>query len=381
MFTEQLINNFRQYKTPFYFYDTGLLHKTLFAIKKAASLYNYKIHYAIKANANRDLLHIISNENIGADCVSANEIRRALESGFERNKIVFAGVGKTDDEIQFAIENNIFCINCESLQELEVINVIAGNFGKKVRVALRLNPNVDANTHHNITTGLSINKFGISFNELQSIIHQIKNFRNLIIDGLHFHIGSQITDLNVFIKLCNVVNDFQDVFLQNRIRINHINLGGGLGIDYQEPENQIPDFQAYFSVFHKHIQIFDYQTVHFEPGRSIIGQCGALISKVLYVKENDSRKTLILDAGFTELMRPALYQANHKIINLSSNKNQEIFDVAGPICESSDYFGKLIKLPSSNRGDLIAILSTGAYGEVMASQYNLRESTPHFIHS
>lgn len=372
MFNKQLINNFRHNKTPFYYYDTGLLQNTLFAAKKAASLYNYHLHFAVKANANPEILKIINKYSFGADCVSGNEIRRALSSGIPNYKIVFAGVGKTDEEIEYAIEQNIFYINCESIQELEIINQIAKKHTKKVRVALRINPNVDANTHDNITTGLSINKFGISANDISEIIHKIDYYENLIIDGLHFHIGSQIEDLIVFRKLCNVVNYYQDLFIKNGIKINHLNLGGGLGIDYNNPFNQIPDFTKYFSVFNKYLKIKENQTIHFEPGRSIVGQSGILISKVLYVKDNGNIKTLILDAGFTELLRPALYQAKHKIINLSSNQSSEVYDVAGPICETSDYFAKSVMLPKSQRGDLIAIMSSGAYGEVMASQYNLR---------
>ena len=380
MFNKRLIKLINKNKTPFYFYDTGLLHKTLFAIKEAANLYNYHIHYAIKANANPDLLRIISSYELGADCVSANEIKRALKTGFDKQKIVFAGVGKSDDEIEFAIENDIFCINCESTQELEVINEIAAQKSKKVRVALRLNPNVDAHTHAHITTGLSINKFGISEEDLRTIVNNLQLYPNVLIDGIHYHIGSQITDFSVFKQLCDVVNNTQDFFMQKGIQLNHINLGGGLGIDYEKPEGQVPDFRAYFSIFKKHLKVFDYQTIHFEPGRSVIGQCGFLISKVLYVKENQNRKTMILDAGFTELLRPALYQANHKIINISNLDEKEYcYDIAGPICETSDYFGKSIKLKESRRGDLMAILSAGAYGEVMASRYNLRETPNYFI--
>ncbi len=243
---------------------------------------------------------------------------------------------------------------------------------KKVKVALRINPNIDANTHHHVTTGLSSNKFGISLYELDLIVKNINEYANLLIDGIHFHIGSQITDLDVFKELNKVVNYFQNYLYEKNIHINFINLGGGLGIDYMNPENQIPDFQDYFSAFNKSLHLSKGQTLHFEPGRSIVGQCGSLISRVLYVKNNGERKTIIIDSGFTELLRPALYQANHKIVNLTSNEQSELYDIAGPICETSDYFGRSILLPSTKRGDLIAILSVGAYGEVMASQYNLR---------
>lgn len=379
MFDDQLKYNMRKVETPFYFYDTSLLQKTLFSIKKAADLYNYNLHYAIKANANEKILKVISDYGFGADCVSGNEIKRALESGFDPSSIVFAGVGKTDNEIKYAITNNIFSINCESIQELEIINEFAKQVNKNVRVALRINPNVDANTHKNITTGLKSNKFGISLKDLQNIIENYQNYDNLNIEGLHFHIGSQITDLSVFAKLCKIVNDIYLRFSNHNFNIKHINLGGGLGINYSEPENQIPDFSAYFQVFERNLQIPKSVDIHFEPGRSIIGQSGILISKVLFVKENEEKKTIIIDAGLTELIRPALYQATHKIINISSKDSIEQYDIAGPICETSDYFGKSISLPKTKRGDIIAILSTGAYGEVMASQYNLRSIAPKYF--
>jgi diaminopimelate decarboxylase len=372
MFSESLISTLKKIETPFYFYDTGLLRKTLFATKDAADLFNFHLHYAIKANANERILQIISQHGLGADCVSANEIETAIKNGFEPNNIVFAGVGKTDKEIEYAIQNSIFSINCESVQELDVINEIAKSNDKKVRVALRINPNVNANTHKNITTGLKSNKFGISFSDLTQIIENIDNYTHLLIDGLHFHIGSQITDLMVFVHLCSVVNKIYEYVTSKNIHIGHINLGGGLGINYTMPENQIPDFLTYFRVFYDNLNIPDNVKIHFEHGRSIVGQSGSLITKALYVKENEERKTVIVDAGLTELIRPALYEASHKIINLSSKDELQKYDIAGPICETSDYFGKDIRLPATKRGDLIALLSTGAYGEVMSSQYNLR---------
>lgn len=372
MLNQQRINYFEQVKTPFYFYDMGLLQKTLFAIKDAADLYNFHLHYAVKANANERILQTIRKSGLGADCVSGNEIQTALNNGFSPHQIVFAGVGKTDEEIELAINSNIFSINCESVQELEVINSIAVKLNKRVRIALRINPNVDALTHSKITTGLKYNKFGISLNDVKFIIKNINTYKNLFIEGLHFHIGSQITNLDVYKKLCKVVNDTFSYFTSQGVKIKHINLGGGLGINYQNPESQIPDFQSYFKIFKNHLNIPENIDLHFEPGRSIVGQCGYLISKILYSKTEENNNTLIIDAGFTELLRPALYDANHKIVNLSSRNKTETYDIAGPICETSDYFGRAIKLPLSKRGDLIAIYSTGAYGEVMASQYNLR---------
>jgi diaminopimelate decarboxylase len=372
MLSQQRINYFEQIRTPFYFYDMGLLRKTLFATKEAADLYDFHLHYAVKANANERILQTIKEFGLGADCVSGNEIQTVLNNGFNPNHIVFAGVGKTDEEIELAINADIFSINCESVQELEVINSIAKGLNKTVRIALRINPNVDARTHSKITTGLKVNKFGISLNDIDYIINNINTYKNLNIEGLHFHIGSQITNLKVFKNLCEVVNTTYEYFKIKNIPIKHINLGGGLGINYQNPESQIPDFKSYFEIFNTYLHLPDDIDLHFEPGRSIVGQCGSLISRILYSKTEENNTTLIIDAGFTELLRPALYDAKHKIINLNSIFKTERYDIAGPICETSDYFGRAVELPLSSRGDLIEILSTGAYGEVMASQYNLR---------
>lgn len=373
MFTSQIKNIFRELKTPFYYYDTDFLSKNLNAIIHEANSLGYRLHYAVKANANSRILQMISDYGFGADCVSGNEVQKALEKGFKPEKIVFAGVGKTDEELLLAIDNNIFCVNCESLQELEVFNSFAGIRNKKVRVALRINPDIDAQTHAHITTGLQYNKFGLSLKDVDYIIKNKEKYSNLLIDGVHFHIGSQITNLKVFRDLCGVVNNVLDYLYKNSIYIQHINLGGGLGIDYSKPENQIPDFQAYFNVFSKNLTIKPWQEIHFEPGRAVVGQAGALITRVLYVKENGRRKTIIVDAGFTELLRPALYQAKHKIKNISSESGEMLYDIAGPLCETADYFGKDLLLPETKRGDLLAIYSAGAYGEVMASQYNLRK--------
>lgn len=372
MFNKSLISTLNKIETPFYFYDTSLLHKTLFAIKDAADLFNYHIHYAVKANSNQRILQIISQYGLGADCVSGNEIKAAIDSGYEPEKIVFAGVGKTDKEIEYAIDNTIFCINIESIQELEIVNKIAIRKNKFVQVALRINPNIDAKTHKNITTGLKTNKFGISQEDLFYIIDNHLQYSMLQIIGLHFHIGSQITDLSVFVKLCQVVNTIYQYTTSRNFLLKHINVGGGLGINYTHPENRIPDFQSYFRIFNQYLNIPDTIEIHFEPGRSIVGQSGTLLTRALYIKENGERKTVIVDAGLTELIRPALYGASHKIMNLSSNNKPQTYDIAGPICETSDYFGTDIDLPKAERGHLLAILSTGAYGEVMSSQYNLR---------
>jgi len=373
--TQFPIETFAQTRTPFYFYDLNLLQATLTEIKQNTSQPHIHVHYAIKANANPEILKVIKENGFGVDCVSGGEVEAALNAGFTADKIVFAGVGKSDWEIELGLNNNISCFNVESAAELDVIQEIAQIKGKTARVALRVNPNVDAHTHHYITTGLAENKFGISLDMLESVIERCMVSPNIELLGLHFHIGSQITEILPFERLCQRVNELQDKYEAQGIKFSSINVGGGLGIDYNNPdENPIPNFKAYFDTFEQHLKLRPGQQLHFELGRSIVGQCGSLITKVLYVKEGIAKKFAIVDAGFTELIRPALYQAHHKIENLTSNSTEtHKYDVVGPICESSDRFGEAEILPTTNRGDLIALRSAGAYGEIMASQYNCRK--------
>ena len=374
MFPPEIIQQFEQTPTPFYHYDLNVLKQTLAALKEEADRYHYHVHYALKANVNRTILEIIRQYGLGADCVSGNEILRARESGFEPTNIAFAGVGKSDTEINIGLDNDIFCFNCESLPEIEVINELAAAKGKTAHIALRINPNVNAKTHHYITTGLEENKFGINMWELETVVDALKNFSNIKLIGLHFHIGSQITDLNVFKGLCIRVNEIQNWFVQRHITIEHINVGGGLGVNYDHPdENLIPDFKSYFGLFNEFLELLPHQQLHFELGRAVVAQCGNLITKVLYVKKGVNTSFAIVDAGMTELLRPALYQAVHKIENLSSSAPEQKYDVVGPVCESSDCFGKAMTLPETKRGDIMAIRTAGAYGEVMANGYNLRE--------
>ena len=365
--------------TPFYYYDVDVLNQTLQQLKKEADKYGFIVHYALKANANNKILNAVKSYGIGADCVSGNEVKKAVETGFKPEHIVFAGVGKSDDEINYALDNSIFCFNCESYQELEVINGLALAKNKIARIALRINPNVNANTHKYITTGLEENKFGINLWELKMVVNAFQEFKNLELIGLHFHIGSQITDLGSFKSLCLRVNEIQTWFENHKIKIENVNVGGGLGVNYHEPDTYlISDFEAYFKLFHDFLELRPGQKVHFELGRAIVAQCGTLISKVLYIKNGVNTNFAILDAGMTELMRPALYQAYHKIENVSkmedgADVSSHKYDVVGPICESSDCFGKAVSLPETLRGDIMALRTAGAYGEVMSSAYNLRD--------
>lgn len=375
------INKFNNIKTPFYYYDSELLRDTLSSLQKEIAKYdNYYMHYAIKANSNPKILKIIAQYGFGADCVSGGEIRAAIDAGVPASKIVYAGVGKSDWEINLGLDNDIFCFNVESLAELEVINDLASQRNKIANVAFRINPNVGAHTHANITTGLAENKFGIAMDDLDSIMEESKSLKNINVIGLHFHIGSQILDMSDFIALCNRINDIQDKLEQQGIVLSNINVGGGLGINYEYPDKEpVPDFAGYFSTYAKHLRLRPEQKVHFELGRSVVGQCGSLITRVLYVKKGSYKKFAIVDAGMTDLIRPALYHAYHKIENLSNNDEMEKYDIVGPICESSDVFGKDIELNKCHRGDIIAMRSAGAYGEVMASQYNCRELPKGYI--
>lgn len=368
------IAEFENQRTPFYFYDIALLRRTLDEIKRHSNHPGYHVHYAIKANVNPVILEEIRKAGLGVDCVSGGEVETALNAGFAANKIVFAGVGKSDWEIELGLSHDIACFNVESLPELEVIQEIAARMGKIARIALRVNPNIDAHTHHYITTGLAENKFGINLENLDEIIEAAMKMENVELQGLHFHIGSQITINDPFKLLSEKINELQAKYAEKGIRFKSINVGGGLGIDYDNPnENEISDFEGYFNTFNKYLKLNEGQELHFELGRSVVGQCGSLITRVLYVKEGTEKKFAIVDAGFTELIRPALYQAHHNIENLTSDGEVEKYDVVGPICESSDCFGEDEMLPKMRRGDLIAIRSAGAYGEIMASQYNCRK--------
>ena len=334
----------------------------------------YEVHYAIKANANPKVLRIISAAGFGADCVSGGEVRAAIEAGFPASKVVFAGVGKSDREINLALDYDIHCFNVESEAELLIINELAEKKGKIARIALRINPNVGAHTHSNITTGLAENKFGINLEQIEGVIEQALALPHIDFEGVHFHIGSQILDMIDFVALCNRVNELTELFERRKYPIRSINVGGGLGIDYGHPNHKaVPDFHNYFEVFRKHLNLKQGQTLHFELGRSVVAQCGSLISRVLYIKEGTCKRFAIIDGSMTELIRPALYQAYHRIENISSDEPEVTYDVVGPVCESSDVFGKAVDLNKTHRGDFIAIRSAGAYGEIMASQYNCHE--------
>jgi len=372
MTDKKIVEKFRDLPTPFYFYDLDVLNETIETLKNEVQGRGYKIHYAVKANANPRILKIISSYGFGADCVSWNEIDAAIKAGFEPNEIVFAGVGKSDYEISNAIEAGIFCFNCESIPEIEVINKISAGQNKVAVISLRINPLIDAHTHKYITTGIEESKFGIHTWELEEVLKRVSEMKNISLTGMHFHVGSQITRMSVFQSLCAHINELQEWFASHNVNLEVVNVGGGLGIDYEKPE-KTPAFAEYLSLIEEFIELKPGQVLHLEPGRSVVGQCGSLISKVLYIKNGSNTIFAIIDAGMTDLIRPALYQAHHKIENLTSKGSIHKYDIVGPICESSDTFAKFYELPETKRGDIIAIRSAGAYGEAMASRYNLRD--------
>lgn len=374
-------DKFANIQTPFYYYDTQLLRDTIAALRQAiAGRDNYCVHYAVKANANPRVLNIISQAGLGADCVSGGEIEAALRAGFPASKIVYAGVGKSDWEINLGLDCHIACFNVESEAELDVIEQLAAAKGTLAPVAFRINPNIGAHTHANITTGLAENKFGIAMHDMERIIEKAQTLEHIVVKGLHFHIGSQILDMGDFESLCNRINDIQAQLASHNIRLESINVGGGLGISYTHPDREpIPDFQSYFSTYARHLKLHEGQTLHFELGRAIVAQCGTLITRLLYVKQGTHKQFAIVDAGMTDLIRPALYQAVHKIENLTSTLPAETYDVVGPICESSDVFAKAVDLNRCRRGDLLALRSAGAYGEIMASRYNCRKLPQGYI--
>jgi diaminopimelate decarboxylase len=379
MFDKATLGRFASLQTPFYYYDLSLLKKTLGIYTKQIKKYGYHAHYALKANADERILGIIRDAGLGADCVSGNEVALALKLGFAPEKIVYAGVGKSDAEIITALKGDIFAFNCESIPEIEVINGLAASMGKVARISLRINPDIDAHTHKYISTGRAQDKFGISPWMFDSVLETINKSANIKLIGLHFHVGSQITDLSVFKLLCERIDDLQKWFTDKGVKIENLNLGGGLGIDYSDPDAApIADFEGYFNIIAKNLKLSPGQKIHFEPGRAIVAQCGSLISRVLYVKMGKGKKFAILDAGMNDLIRPALYQANHKLQNITSSGRVLKYDVVGPICESSDRFGKNIAMPMTKRGDFVAIRSAGAYGQVMGMRYNQKDLAPQY---
>ena len=378
MLSRKVADQLRSHRTPFYLYDIDLLRQTLQSAVSVAERYKYVIHYAIKANYDPRILQVIKEYGLGIDCASGNEIRCAVEAGFDPKTIVYAGVGKRDHEIRYAIEQGIFAINCESIEELEVVNAFAAEAGKVVTVALRINPDIDPKTNHCIDTGQADSKFGISYEEVLGSAERIQALKNVRIRGMHLHIGSQIRELHVFEYLCNKVNVIVENLVRLGFELDFVDVGGGLGINYDFPENEpVPNFASVFSIINSHLRVGDRQ-VHLEFGRAIVAQCGELITGVLFNKTTATgRKLVIVDASMTELIRPALYGSYHNIENITStSERHERYTIVGTACESTDVFDENVNLPETRRGDLLTIKSAGAYGMSMASRYNQHDLPP-----
>lgn len=375
MLSRQIVSRLRGFETPFYLYDTALLRQTLESVVYESNKYGYKVHYAIKANYDDHLLAIIREYGLGIDCASGNELRKAVEAGFDPKGIVYAGVGKRDRELRYAIEQGILAINCESIEELHVVDGFAAEAGRVTDVALRINPDIDPRTNHCIDTGQADSKFGISYEEILEHADEIKALKHINIIGIHLHIGSQIRELHVFENMCEKVNVIVENLEKLGFTFRMVDVGGGLGVNYDVPENEpIPNFASLFSIVRNHLRV-DGREVHFEFGRSIVSECGELITRVLFNKTTATgRKLVIVDASMTELIRPALYGAYHNIENITSGEEaRDKYTVVGTACESTDVFDENVSLRKTRRGDLLAIKSAGAYGMSMASRYNLHD--------
>ena len=379
MFSIKIKDKLRDRPTPFYLYDMGLLERTLSAVVEESGKYGYGVHYALKSNFEPRVCELVRRYGLGVDCVSGNEVRFAVEAGFPASKVVYAGVGKSDAEINYGLGQGIFAFNCESRQEVQVINELAGRMGKVANIALRINPDVDPHSHRYISTGQADSKFGISYREISELSAELGGMANVRVTGLHFHIGSQIRNMQVFEKLCRRVNVLYEWFAEQGFALEHVNVGGGLGVDYENPEGEpIPGFAAYFGVFHRNLRLGPGCRVHFELGRSITAQCGELISRVMFTKTTATgRSVAIIDASMTDLVRPALYQAQHSVENLDgAGRGPQSYILAGTVCETSDVFRDNVVLPELRRGDLVSIKTAGAYGSVMASRYNMHDLAP-----
>ena len=376
MLSRQIAQKLRGYETPFYLYDTALLRQTLESVVYESKKYGYKVHYAIKANYDDHLLAIIREYGLGIDCASGNELRKAVEAGFDPKGIVYAGVGKRDKELRYAIGAG------DHGDQLRIDRGagtgrrgLPGEAGEKTDVALRINPDIDPKTNHCIDTGQADSKFGISYEEVLEHAKEIKSLKNIRIVGIHLHIGSQIRELHVFENMCNKVNVIVENLEKLGFSFRFVDVGGGLGVNYDVPENEpIPNFASLFSIVHNHLAVGD-REVHFEFGRSIVAECGELITTVLFNKTTATgRKLVIVDASMTELIRPALYGSYHNIENITSeDEAREKYTIVGTACESTDVFDENVTLRKTRRGDLLTLKSAGAYGMSMASRYNLHD--------
>ena len=359
-----------KYKTPYYLYDFNHITKQYEELKNAFKGRKSLISYAVKANSNLSVVQHLGNLGSGADCVSIGEVKRALKVGIPKYKIIFSGVGKTDEEIREALEFDILMINVESEAELHRVDLIAKELNLEARISIRVNPNVNPETHPYISTGLHENKFGVDIDTAKRMYIYSKNSKNLDPIGIHCHIGSQLTNLEPIKEAVNIVADLvRNIKSALKIELKFFDVGGGLGIVYND-EILIDTYQ-YAQAIMEVLFGLDI-TVVCEPGRFIVGNSGVFVTKVLYEKVNGNKRFVIVDGAMNDLIRPSLYDAYHKIEVLDKNENLSDCNVVGPVCESGDFFAKNIKLPETQHNDLIAIYSAGAYGFTMASNYNTR---------
>ncbi|MDB9985348.1 diaminopimelate decarboxylase [Pelagibacterales bacterium] len=359
-------------QTPFYCYSANAFKNNFNALKNAFKEINPKICYATKSNSNLSILNLLQKEGAGADVVSVGELKKSLIAGIMPHDIVFSGVGKTSDEIEFAIINKIFQINAESTSELNTINKIAQKLGTLQQVGIRINPDVTGKTHENISTGGIGDKFGIPFSEVKDLFLNNEHFENIDISGIAFHIGSQIHDIEPFKKVFQKTGELIKEINKNKQIIKVLDIGGGFGVDYENNQKEFP-IEEYAELVKNSFDTKNL-TVVIEPGRSISWDTGILVTKVLYIKKHGEKKFIITDCGMNDLMRPALYDGYHKILPLAETKNTEKIstDIVGPICESTDRLFSSNEFYDVKEGDLLAILNSGAYGSSMSSNYNVR---------
>ena len=371
LFVEKLSikNILKKNKTPFYIYSENQIAFNFLKFANTFKKTNPLICFAAKSNSNLNILRILGKLGAGADVVSGGELLKALKAGIRPNKIVFSGVGKTEEELKIAINKKILLINCESESEAKLVNNLSKKLRKKVSIGFRLNPNVDAKTHKNISTGKAENKFGLSIKNFKIFLKTVKSFKNVKLDALSVHIGSQILNDAPFRKTLNVMSK---LIKELKLNLKYVDLGGGFGINYTDREKPI-NLSKYSKLVHNFSKKLNCRII-FEPGRSIIGNTGLLISKIQFIKKGANKNFIILDAGMNDFMRPALYEAFHKIIPISkkSSRMRGKIEFVGPICESTCKFGVYKNYPKINENEFVAITNVGAYGSSLSSNYNTR---------
>ncbi|MCV3386048.1 diaminopimelate decarboxylase [Campylobacter lari] len=359
----------KEYNTPFYIYDFDKIKERFTMLKDAFKARKSQIFYAVKANSNLSVLKLLASLDSGFDCVSAGEIYRALKAGAKNYKIIFSGVGKSADELKYALEQNILYVNLESYEEMLLLEQIAKENQKIARISIRVNPNVDAKTHPYISTGLHENKFGVDIESAKKMYLYAKNSQFLEPVGVHFHIGSQILDISSIHEASAIVAKLVKELLALKINIKFFDIGGGLGVCYKD--EQEPNLYDYAQGILASLQGLDV-CIGMEPGRFLVANAGEFVTKVLYEKFNDKKRFVVVDGAMNDLLRPSLYSAYHEIKLLSENKEESLCDIVGGVCESGDFLAKDRKLAKTKAGDLIIVKSAGAYGFSMSSNYNTR---------